>query len=232
MTLSHPFRSVLSALRANLAPALALQAFALAILLLYRFHPPSRHLWEILATRRAEGGLVWDMMTTGLFGAAIPFVIMQFRKGNVGRYRPLQMAALLAFWTYKGLEVSFFYRFQAMTFGSGASMSTLLLKATVDQLLYCPMVAVPFTWAIYAWVDRGFKWSAVLSEVRRPGWYLRCCLPLLIATWLVWGPAVLLIYTMPTVLQLPMQNLVQCFFTLLLLFLTHPRQDSRIAVEA
>jgi hypothetical protein len=33
-------------------------------------------------------------------------------------------------------------------------------------------------------------------------------------------PAVLLIYTMPTPLQLPLQNLVLCFYTLLVAHLT------------
>jgi hypothetical protein len=32
----------------------------------------------------------------------------------------------------------------------------------------------------------------------------------------VWLPAVAIIYTLPTPLQLPLQNVVLCFFTLLL----------------
>jgi hypothetical protein len=41
-------------------------------------------------------------------------------------------------------------------------------------------------------------------------------LPTLIANFGVWVPAVAIIYALPTPLQLPLQNLVLCFFTLLL----------------
>jgi hypothetical protein len=36
------------------------------------------------------------------------------------------------------------------------------------------------------------------------------------STWIVWLPAVTLIYMMPPALQLPLFNLVLCFFVLLL----------------
>jgi hypothetical protein len=45
-------------------------------------------------------------------------------------------------------------------------------------------------------------------------------LPILIANWGIWTPAVAIIYLLPTALQLPMQNIVLCFFTLLLATIT------------
>jgi hypothetical protein len=47
-------------------------------------------------------------------------------------------------------------------------------------------------------------------------WYRRKVLPVLISNLGVWVPTVCIIYALPTALQLPLQNLVLCFFTLLL----------------
>lgn len=54
------------------------------------------------------------------------------------------------------------------------------------------------------------------ADFRTRGWYARTVLPTLIANFGVWVPAVAIIYALPTPLQLPRQNLVLCFFTLLL----------------
>jgi FtsH-binding integral membrane protein len=48
---------------------------------------------------------------------------------------------------------------------------------------------------------------------------------LLVATWGVWVPAVAVIYLLPTALQLPLQNVVLCFFTLLVIFMTRRPAD-------
>ena len=41
----------------------------------------------------------------------------------------------------------------------------------------------------------------------------------IITNWLVWIPSVLLIYLMPPMLQIPLFNLVLCFFVLVLAIL-------------
>jgi len=45
-------------------------------------------------------------------------------------------------------------------------------------------------------------------------------LPMLIAGWLVWIPTVMLIYLFPLPLQLPFQNIILCFWSMILLFFT------------
>ena len=50
------------------------------------------------------------------------------------------------------------------------------------------------------------------ADFRTRGWYARTVLPTLIANFGVWVPAVAIIDALPT----PLQNLVLCFFTLLL----------------
>lgn len=226
MSAATPLRASLLAARANLAPGLVLQAFALALAGGYYLHAPSRAALERLASFRAEIGLPFALVSTALFGALIPFAVLRLSKATRHRYTPAQMTALVAFWAYKGIEVSLFYTLQARVFGEDTSFSTIVLKTFVDQFVYCPLIAVPCTWFIYTWVELGFRGAPLLAEWRRKGWFVRCILPLLLATWGIWVPAVAIIYLLPTALQLLLQNVVLCFFTLLVIFLTRRPQGA------
>lgn len=223
MSADSPLRQSLRAARANLGPGLVLQAFALALLAAYTWHAPTRAALEGIARWRGEIGLPADMATTAFFGAALPWLVLQLRPSTRGRQTPAQTAGLAVFWAYKGVEVSLFYALQARVFGEGKDFATIALKTFADQFVYCPAFAVPVTWLVYTWIEHRYDARPLLADLRRPGWYARCCVPLLVATWGVWVPAVAVIYLLPTALQLPMQNIVLCFFTLLVTFLTSRR---------
>ncbi len=215
-----PLQASLRAARANLVPGLILQAFAGALVAAYFFSGTARVALERVAQWRVEIGPLFGVVTTAVFGAVVPFLVLGLRAATRGRYTGAQMAALTAFWGYKGLEVAVFYGWQARVFGEAGDFTTIAFKTFVDQFVYCPLFAVPCTWAVYAWVEHGFQVGPLWAELRRPDWYARCVLPLLVATWGVWVPAVALIYVLPTALQLPLQNVVLCFFTLLVVFMT------------
>jgi hypothetical protein len=220
LTPVSPWRLGLAGARANIVPGICLQIFALAILGAYYLHAPSRAALERIATFRIEVGVPFDAVSTALFGAVIPFLVLKLRPSSRARYNLPQMAVITAFWAYKGVEVSYFYKFQAWLFGEGHSATTIVLKTLADQYVYCPIVAIPVTWLVYTWAEHRFDSEHIVAEVGRPKFYTRCVLPVLIANWGIWTPAVAIIYLLPTALQLPMQNIVLCFFTLLLATIT------------
>jgi hypothetical protein len=220
MSVTSPLRASLAAARANLGVGLILQAFAGALVAAYFLHPPSRAALERLVAFRSETGIAFALVSTAIFGALIPFAVLAARAATRGRYRLAQMTALTLFWAYKGLEVAMFYALQAHWFGEGRDFATIAIKTFVDQFVYCTLFAAPVTWLVYTWVEHGFSRAPIVAEWRQPGWFARCVLPLLVATWGVWVPAVAIIYLLPTALQLPLQNVVLCFFTLLVMFMT------------
>ena len=55
---------------------------------------------------------------------------------------------------------------------------------------------------------------------------MRELVPVLIANFGVWMPTVSIIYTLPTVLQLPLENLVLCFFTLMLAHMANKEEPA------
>lgn len=216
--LPSPWQAGLRGARANLVPGLVLQAIALALVLAYFHHAPTRDALAGLAAWRAEYGFGFAMFTTGLCGGLLPFAYLRL----ASRHRPAwpQGLALTAFWAYKGLEIDIWYRVLAVFVGEGNDVATVAWKTVLDQFVYCPLFAVPLTTIVYAWTQRGFSSGAVLADMRAPRWYARRVLPVLLSNLGVWVPAVCIIYTLPTPLQLPLQNVVLCFFTLLLAHLS------------
>ena len=216
----RPWLIGLRGARANLVPGLVLQAFALAIALAYYFTEPVRLLLERLSAFRAETGFVYSFIATGIFGGMLPCLYLWLQPATRGRYDFKQNAALCLFWAYKGIEVDLWYRCLAHLVGGDHSPKTVVTKMFLDQFVYCPLFAVPITVLVYAWIETHFDTRAVRADVHAPRWYLRRALPNLISNISVWVPAVCIIYALPVTLQIPLFNLVLCFFTLLLAHLS------------
>ena len=211
-----PWKAGLRGARANLLPGFVLQIAALAVVLAYYYHAPTRVVFERIMAFRASTGFVFGIVSTGLFGGVLPFLYLRANPASRSLYGWRQGMLLTAFWAYKGLEVEIWYRLLARTVGEGHGAATIVTKASLDQFVYCPLFAVPLTVLVYKWNSEAFSVRAVLDDFRSPGWYNRSVLPTLLANLGVWLPAVAIIYALPTPLQLPLQNLVLVFFTLLL----------------
>jgi hypothetical protein len=210
-----PWRSGLRGARANLVPGLVLQLSALALVVTYYRHAPTHDLLTRLAVWRDHAGVGVAIGSTAFFGGLLPFLYLRSRPATRFRYNGKQGAAIIAFWAYKGFEVDLFYRLLARWVGPGHELTTLLTKMFLDQFVYCPFFAVPVTVLVYEWVEEHFHCAPMRADLRAGAWYRRHALPVLISNLGVWLPAVAIIYSLPTPLQLPLQNLVLCFFTLL-----------------
>ncbi|MEM1442602.1 MAG: hypothetical protein AAGF67_09685, partial [Verrucomicrobiota bacterium] len=73
----------------------------------------------------------------------------------------------------------------------------------------------PVTALCYGWKRAGFSWNAYRPNLK-PSHFLFQIASLLLSTWIVWIPATAIIYSLPLVLQIPLFNLVLCFFVLLI----------------
>ncbi|HZL45149.1 MAG TPA: hypothetical protein VFC28_02895 [Opitutaceae bacterium] len=218
-----PWKAGLRGARANLLPGFLLQVTALVIVLAYYHHAPTRAAFERLTVFRAETGFASGIVSTALFGGLLPFLYLRSNPASCRQYGWRQGLLLTAFWGYKGLEIEVLYRILARVVGEGHNAATIVTKTFLDQFVYCPILAVPLTVVIYKWNAVGFSFRAVADDFRTPGWYGRTVLPTLVANLGVWVPAVAIIYSLPTPLQLPLQNLVLVFFTLLLAHLNERR---------
>lgn len=210
-----PWKTGLRGARANLIPGLCLQAGALSIVLAYSFSPDAREMLGHIERLRVDGGFWFSAISTPLFGGLIPFLYLRAHPRTRARYPWPHLLFFLAFWSVKGMEVDLLYRSLAAFVGTGNDIGTIARKVVVDQFLYNPLWAAPTGVLAWAWRENGFRWAPVQADLLRPGWYVRRIIPALLSTWGVWIPAVCLIYALPSSLQIPLFNVVLCFWTLL-----------------
>jgi hypothetical protein len=209
-------KSIGVALKQNLLPGLVLQCFALAIVLIYFFVPASQPVYAWFGVLKHEYGFLYAFVATAFFGGLVPFLYLWLS----GRIEPSRSAfALLLFyvifWGLKGMEVDFFYQLQGSWFGYENTINTIATKVVVDQFLYSALWAAPMITITYLWMENGFSFRACKSAMTK-SFFLVKIPTVVFSNWLVWVPAVSIVYSMPQDLQIPLFNLVLCFWVLIL----------------
>ncbi len=218
------WQATVAAAKPNLLPGLALQAFALTIVLSYYFNASIHQLLEQLSVIKNHYGAWYSLFATPIFGALIPWLYLRINPHTRLQTPFSHLIFLILFWAWKGIEVEYFYRLQNFIFGSAPTLKSIGSKVIVDQFLYTPFYSAPITLILFYWKEKGFGWK-VLAELNVVQ-FLRNQLPTaLLATWIIWIPAVAIIYSLPASLQIPLFNIVLCFFSLLYVTLTRKKQN-------
>lgn len=212
----------LRAARQNLVPGLFLQALALLLVFLYYGVPAARFLFEDLARLKAGYGFAYSFFATAIFGGLIPFLYMR----ALGLAPWSHLLFFVLFWGVKGMEVDALYRLQDFLFASWPRSLAIPVKVIIDQFVYNPLWAAPTALLAFAWKDRGFRLRAV-RDLGIAGFLRRELPPALLSTWGVWVPTVAAVYSLPLLLQVPLFNLVLCFWVLLFTALTRPAASER-----
>ncbi len=208
----------------NRIPTIILWVLGVGLIVGYFQWPLMKEGLNWIGDVKLRFGFFFSFLSTAVFGGFLPAII----PGLIGRREPEASArniiSATLFWGCKGLEIDLFYRLQAWTFGDTSAWQTIACKTMVDQFIYVPLVGVVNIVLFYLWRDNHFSvrktWLALGQH-----WYQKRVLPLLISNWVVWIPAVAIIYALPLPLQLPIQNLVLCFWVLILVVFTKVESD-------
>ena len=172
---------------------------------------------EQLGEWKQQAGFVFAATSTGLFGGLIPSLIHKVTgKSDSGAAFVLSNSL---FWALKGIEIELLYRFQAWLFGDRTDWTVVAAKTAFDQIVYVTTIGLVNVVLFYLWRDCRYDFDEFRHRLGR-NWYVQRVLPVLISNWLIWIPAVILIYCFPLALQLPVQNLILCFWVLILTILT------------
>jgi hypothetical protein len=208
--------NIKSAIGANLLPGLCLQFFALSIGLSYFYWPASLQVFQFFADLKGQYGVVYAAISTSLFGGLLPFLYM-YISGKI-RFLPIQQLIFyVLIWAFLGSLISGFYTFQVVLFGDGTDWLTILKKTAFDQFVFSVFITSPFIALAFLWKDQQFNWRKTKTQIAD---LIKVQIPTtVVTTWIIWIPAVSLIYMMPSNLQIPLFNLVLCFFVLILAIL-------------
>lgn len=182
----------------------------------YVAHEGTRAFLEQVAGWKEEAGFAFALVSYVFASALLPEVLRvgffqggRFRRGNL-----LSFLTAAPLWGAMGVVVDGFYRLQAFWFGADAALQTIFWKVLVDQFVYSPFFATPVIVGYFYVRDRGFRreaWAALFS--RR--FVFEHAFPTQVAGWMIWIPGVMLVYAMPSLLQIPVAVLIQAFWVLI-----------------
>lgn len=214
----------LAASKRNRWPALAMWVFAASLIGCFYFVPMVRHALERVGDLKTEWGWAFSMISTGIFGGLIPALLPSLLRHPGAKLTLGLVVSSTLLWAYKGIETDYFYRFQGWLFGTDSNLMTIITKTLCDQFIWVPIWGLVNVVLFYIWRDAGYSLAKTQQRLG-PGWYWRRVLPVLIANWVVWVPAVAMVYSLPSALQIPVQNLILCFWVLVLTFFTEPEVE-------
>ncbi len=206
----------MDAVRRQKKPAVMLWILALALVLSYYYIPSVREGLDRLATFKQKTGLTFAMVSSALAGGLFPLLVhFAFAREKAGRqFRHLPF--FLGFWAVKGVEVDLAYRGLDLVVNSQSFWMKVAAKTILDMSIYTPFWVVPTVVFAYLWKDLGYDMTKLGQAVKSQG-PVSLLLPVLIVDWAIWLPAVAVIYCFPLPLQLPLQNIILCLWTVILL---------------
>ena len=227
MTLREAVSTGLRAARVNLLPGLFLQSLMLCFIAAYLLHDGTAVFLARVGEVKQEVGYGFAFVTYMISGALLPELlkIVFFQRGRPTFSNLQSFATAGPFLGFMGMTVDFFYRCQNAWFGSGNDWQTLLIKVLVDQILYSPFIANLWCTAFFT-LQAGHFSRATAASLFTLNFVTEKVLPVQIAGWGFWVPAVACIYFMPPQLQIPFAVLVQSFWVLMLMTIT-ARQEGK-----
>lgn len=215
-----PWRAGLHSARALLWPGLALQTAAVALVLAYYFLPATQGVFARIAAWQTAGGLAFSALSTAICGGLVPFLFLHWHPETRTNHPWRHLWFFIVFWSWKGAEVDLWYRLLSHLYGTGHDVRTIALKVVTDQFVYNTVYTSPIGSLCFAWKDAGYRWAPVAADLRAGKWYYRRILPVLCAVWTLWIPVVCCVYALPVPLQMPLFDVVLCFWAMLYAHIT------------
>jgi len=210
------------AAKANALPAFILQAFMLAVMLGYFFHPPTAAALNALARYKHQHEYTFVVIASIIVGAVVPeiFAILFFQRGHFRRQNAWNFLFNAPFWALDGALVNVMYAALASWLGDRATVGVVTAKILVDQLGYNPFYAAPSEVWGYAWKNNGYSFRK-LRPLLTWRYYKEHAFPVLVATWAVWVPLMAIIYSLPFALQFPLFAIALSFWVLMITYMTN-----------
>jgi hypothetical protein len=218
-TFHRLFGPAWSALRRYWLAILLIQLLALAVVFSYYYIAQASAIFSLVAHWQEQGGLLFAAGTTVISGGVLPECLKRFLRpaGEVGP--PLgELLHQFGMWAIVGLLVHRFYRLQEQIFGSGTGVWTLLPKVLFDQLVFTPLISLPFIAGWFLLYQHRFQIRPWLSALR-PRPLASRVLPLWMTSLSFWPITLLIVYSLPGELQFPLFLFANAAFSILMIFI-------------
>lgn len=224
MPLREAITPIKLAFKANIKPGVILWLLMLLFFAAYLTNPAFNAGLGRVSALKISVGYPFSFAVYVLSAALLPEILMIifFQKGRIGIKNLRNFIFVGLLFGVIGILTDIFYSYQALWFGEAGGLKSLLFKALVDQGLYSP-VANFLLVSIFFLRENGIR-KEVIASILTLQFAIAKVLPVVVAGWCVWIPGVLLVYSMPTALQLPVASLILCFWVLIFTFVAGPKE--------
>jgi hypothetical protein len=203
--------------RQNLAAMSALLAAVSALVAIYYFWPTGAAVLSRYAAWQHAGGLLRTGLVAGFGGGILSELSLVYIRDG-GRWNGSHIENMVfrfVVFFISGLIICKFYEYQAVWFGDGLSWRVILPKVLVDQFLFTVFWSTPYQTLTFRWQTLRYSGSRLWNELDG-NFVVERMLPVLVTNWMFWIPGVILVYSMPLILQMPINIFATAIWSLLL----------------
>ncbi len=207
---------MLSAYQNAAAMAVLLAAMVILVVTYYCWPAGAAFLSWYGAWQQA-GGILRIGLAAGFAGGILSELCLIYIRDR-GRWTLTHldnMAFRFFVFSFGGMIVAEFYVWQAIWFGNGVSWRILLPKVLVDQFIFSVFWSTPYQSMTFRWQTLRYSFPKLWSELDRD-FVLDRMLPVVVTNWMFWLPGVTLVYSMPLILQMPLNIFATAMWSLLL----------------
>ena len=210
------FRIGLVSARANFLPMIVLWTLAGALVGAYYLIAPFREMLEPMADWHRAYGWRAAFVSQAVFCGVLPGLFLLAFRSIRPRHPFLTILAQTLWCGTFGICCNGLFRLMAQAFGDNAQVSTVLVKAAIDQFVWTVLVIAPANAVFFFWLGRDFSFARVKRDWSCP-FFRRMVMPNLIPNWIVWIPVSLAVFSFPFPLQIHVNGIVCTFWTLMCL---------------
>jgi hypothetical protein len=193
------------------------------IVVAYYFWPPGAAFLTWYAGWQHAGGILRTGLASGFAGGILSEVSLVYLRDR-GRWTLTHlenMAFRFVIFCLGGMIVSKFYEYQSYWFGDAMTWRVLLPKVLVDQFGYSVFWSTTYQTLAFRWQTLRYSTPRLWSELDG-NFVVERMLPVLVTNWMFWFPGVTLVYSMPLILQMPLNIFATAIWSLLLAGLAKP----------
>ena len=208
------FSELSKAFKSNIIPGIVVIVLAIVIAVLYDLETFLTFLLEDIAEIKYRLSYVYSFISTALFMGIIPWIFAVFRKRIIPGKRIESFLFMLIMYGLIGVQSDAFYRIQNSLFGDNG-VKSIICKVLFDQ----------FVWTLFymSHINYWTNWI-VTNNMANPQCSKQSIIKYLSYDWIVallsgyiiWIPACSVIYWFQEDLQIIINNLIGCFFVIIM----------------
>jgi hypothetical protein len=184
---------------------------------IYYCWPTGAAVLSSYAAWQHAGGIIRTGLMAGFAGGILSELCLVYVR-DLGRWNRTHLENMLfrfVIFFLGGMVVGEFYVWQAYWFGDGVSWRNILPKILVDQLIFSVFWSTTYQALTFRWQTLRYSGSRLWSELDGK-FVVERMLPILVTNWMFWIPGVTLVYSVPLILQMPINIFATAMWSILL----------------